>query len=333
MPCSPERPILAASPAASPSVPRLTRQSSVRIVGDSAGFCGACSCGGRRLGGAVAACLALALVLAIGYAALGSRRRTSGGPEVLAPEAGPTLQGQSQGSFRGLSEHPGQSVSSHGPSEEQPEPEHSPRTASASGSQTNASHAEPTRAAAASEEVVENLTAMKQLEEHLKEATLASTTVSFTTTTTSTMDAEEDSPKVVHKVCKGGSLAACKCLLVCNVFGGEPDHCSLNDSKNADRERNLMLHRLIDAALRNTHDACEGMRCIVDCARQLECFDSKVEGDCTSFTNRTSQDHCQLNCEKPGSTAEPSDGAVVQAMEEEEVEQVRHGHESFHFRK
>jgi hypothetical protein len=137
-----------------------------------------------------------------------------------------------------------------------------------------------------------------------------------------------------RKACRGGSRAACNCLLQCSVFGGKADRCGARAGAAADQNRNMMLHRLIDAALTSTRDACEGMRCIVECARELHCFDNKVESDCNSFINRTSQSDCQLTCTagSPTSTLPSSDSMAVEAEVEEE-EESDHGREPFLFKK
>lgn len=274
------------------------------------------------MGGAVAACLATALVLGLGAnAAIGSRQRSGPGPAAL----------RGDGAAGGAAH---QAVVGAGP-----EPRHiRPATAGAGHRPTQPPPPPPLGTAAPEPEVLQNITAMKQLEEHLKKASVEEMEVASTTVlklpaqnkTAADAEAEEEEKHEEHKVCKGGSRAACQCLLSCSVFGGEPDHCDVRERLAADRERNVMLHRLIDAALTDTHDACEGMRCIVDCARQLDCFDTKVEGDCKSFINRTSQDDCQLNC-AAGSAAPPSNAALLQAMNEEE--DVEYGHEPFHFKK
>lgn len=337
MPCSPERPILASSPASSaantPSAPRLTRQSSARIVGATGAF----GCGGRRVAGVLAACGASALLLGVGYIAIGTQS-SKAPPAFLggAPAAGPA---------------PAQNRST-----QQAAPPAEPRHVvlvkdkakpSANADlevfkhDTDITKVEPQ---APQEAVSQDALARLQDEDEPDHVATSTTGLVQETTTDTEAEKEEDltleklEVKVekpeVRKACRGGSRAACNCLLRCSVFGGEADRCGARTGAAADQNRNVMLHRLIDAALTSTRDACDGMRCIVDCARELQCFDSKVEEDCISFVNRTSQSDCQLTCTAGLPTLPSSDSTAVEAeAEEEDEEEGDYGREPFLFKK
>merc|ERR1712050_603384 len=120
----------------------------------------------------------------------------------------------------------------------------------------------------------------------------------------------------------GGSRAACKCLMSCTVFTGMPDRCEDDSGHDANQKRSTMLHKLIDAALTSVHDACDAMRCIVDCSRKLECFDRKVKGDCESLLARESQRDCLLNCD---TGSYPSSSIAVESAAEDAGDNEEHG--------
>mmetsp|Transcript_125831 Transcript_125831/g.367730 ORF Transcript_125831/g.367730 Transcript_125831/m.367730 type:complete len:217 (+) Transcript_125831:74-724(+) len=79
-----------------------------------------------------------------------------------------------------------------------------------------------------------------------------------------------------HQQCSGGPAAACECMLKCEVFGGNVSHCGGHDH-NATRE---LVDQLIQRTMLSHKTMCEGMRCIKECAKELDCLDEKVMKDC-----------------------------------------------------
>lgn len=109
-------------------------------------------------------------------------------------------------------------------------------------------------------------------------------------------DLEEHHPKDHdHKVCRGGPLNACRCLLGCKVFGAHPDRCEDLRGDHEDERRRKMISGLIAKAMKEPSAACLGMYCIVECAAQLECLDEKVMSDCQHL--RKHNPGCELRCD------------------------------------
>merc|ERR1712039_349347 len=73
--------------------------------------------------------------------------------------------------------------------------------------------------------------------------------------------------------CKGGKKAACHCLLGCNVYGHDPGKC------DGVQDVNTVVSNAVSAALDNKTQ-CDGIECVVHCAKKLECLDEKVWGKC-----------------------------------------------------
>merc|ERR1712060_391415 len=95
------------------------------------------------------------------------------------------------------------------------------------------------------------------------------------------------------KACKGGPQDAYRCLLTCGVFGAQPRKC---ETHNGDARENL-LNGILMRAMESHHDACDGMRCIVDCAKELDCFDGEVKAYCSRLSRGPAgHGHCDVHC-------------------------------------
>merc|ERR1719436_750474 len=92
--------------------------------------------------------------------------------------------------------------------------------------------------------------------------------------------------------CMGGSPAACECLLACPVFGGNPGNCSKAEDKTK------VVDRAVQASLRIRGTECDGMKCIMNCARSLGCLDTTVKSRCVNV--KEDRQDCDVNCDDSG---------------------------------
>uniref|UniRef100_A0A7S4W1N7 Uncharacterized protein n=1 Tax=Alexandrium monilatum TaxID=311494 RepID=A0A7S4W1N7_9DINO len=101
-----------------------------------------------------------------------------------------------------------------------------------------------------------------------------------------------------HKHCSGGSLTACKCMLKCEVFGGDASKCEGHSSN----ETKQLVDSLILKTMLSHRNMCDGMRCITECAEALGCLDDKVLDDCRIIrksyaeSNSDADPECDLHC-------------------------------------
>mmetsp|Transcript_15679 Transcript_15679/g.49331 ORF Transcript_15679/g.49331 Transcript_15679/m.49331 type:complete len:234 (-) Transcript_15679:91-792(-) len=101
-----------------------------------------------------------------------------------------------------------------------------------------------------------------------------------------------------HKHCLGGSLAACECMLKCEVFGGDASKCEGHSSN----ETKQLVDSLILKTMLSHRNMCDGMRCITECAEALGCLDDKVLDDCRIIrksyaeSNSDADPECDLHC-------------------------------------
>mmetsp|Transcript_177413 Transcript_177413/g.431548 ORF Transcript_177413/g.431548 Transcript_177413/m.431548 type:complete len:259 (-) Transcript_177413:271-1047(-) len=105
-----------------------------------------------------------------------------------------------------------------------------------------------------------------------------------------------------HKDCEGGPHAACKCMLKCEVFGGDVSMCHSGDKQDHNETR-TKVDKLIASTMLSHRNMCDGMRCIRDCAQELGCLDEKVMTDCSivkknyADNKMDSDPDCELSCE------------------------------------
>mmetsp|Transcript_129630 Transcript_129630/g.276496 ORF Transcript_129630/g.276496 Transcript_129630/m.276496 type:complete len:142 (+) Transcript_129630:107-532(+) len=94
--------------------------------------------------------------------------------------------------------------------------------------------------------------------------------------------------------CEGGSEAACGCLLSCKVFGGDDSLC--HESKDP----NTAVDRAVEAALKKSGTECDGITCVVQCAKQLGCLDDAVKGRCMNV--KADRPGCEVKCDGSGAS-------------------------------
>mmetsp|Transcript_36405 Transcript_36405/g.79631 ORF Transcript_36405/g.79631 Transcript_36405/m.79631 type:complete len:146 (-) Transcript_36405:72-509(-) len=100
--------------------------------------------------------------------------------------------------------------------------------------------------------------------------------------------ARAEAEKVEAMECSGGSLAACQCLLGCSVFGGNADLCTDDD------ETTKVVEMSVKMAIDKEQNQCEGMTCVTDCARKLNCFDKAVQEHCANVKKLDKA--CNVDC-------------------------------------
>merc|ERR1719221_1170607 len=103
----------------------------------------------------------------------------------------------------------------------------------------------------------------------------------------------------VGQNCEGGSRSACSCLLSCKVFGGHPGGC--DTAANPTTEVDVA----VQASLKKSGTECDGITCVVQCAKQLGCLDDAVKGRCMNV--KADRPGCKVNCD--GSGAHRGSGA------------------------
>jgi len=94
--------------------------------------------------------------------------------------------------------------------------------------------------------------------------------------------------------CDGGSLAQCRCLLSCPVFGAAPEKCDGGADRNA-----VVSDAMMEAVLKPNSD-CDSIQCIVDCSRHLHCLDHVVSQKC--FNVKAYDTTCDVACEDTTTT-------------------------------
>mmetsp|Transcript_34305 Transcript_34305/g.98673 ORF Transcript_34305/g.98673 Transcript_34305/m.98673 type:complete len:261 (+) Transcript_34305:60-842(+) len=105
-----------------------------------------------------------------------------------------------------------------------------------------------------------------------------------------------------HKQCKGGPQAACECMLKCEVFGASPSECHSGHERNHSETR-ARVDGLISRTMLSHRNMCDGMRCVKDCAKELECLDEQVTKDCSivkknyADNKMDSDPDCDLSCD------------------------------------
>eukprot|EP00411_Alexandrium_monilatum_P016714 CAMPEP_0175236684 /NCGR_PEP_ID=MMETSP0093-20121207/28128_1 /TAXON_ID=311494 /ORGANISM="Alexandrium monilatum, Strain CCMP3105" /LENGTH=140 /DNA_ID=CAMNT_0016530633 /DNA_START=54 /DNA_END=474 /DNA_ORIENTATION=+ len=101
--------------------------------------------------------------------------------------------------------------------------------------------------------------------------------------------------------CEGGEEAACHCLLRCQVFGADPGKCDISQDQTA------VVDAAVQKALKKPGNECDGMGCVVACAKDLGCLDEGIKRRCERVKEDNPQ--CQDNCS--GSLPSAGSGAVA----------------------
>merc|ERR1719401_503080 len=91
--------------------------------------------------------------------------------------------------------------------------------------------------------------------------------------------------------CKGGAVAACKCLRNCAVFGNAPDRCEDDYVKPEE-----LVDHTVEQAVRESDAICPGMKCVVMCAQKLECYSADLRKKCASV--KTNMPDCDVKCNR-----------------------------------
>eukprot|EP00438_Fugacium_kawagutii_P033731 Skav220011 [mRNA] locus=scaffold947:276850:280910:+ [translate_table: standard] len=98
--------------------------------------------------------------------------------------------------------------------------------------------------------------------------------------------------------CAGGPEAVCKCLLGCDVFGGSGTQCLKTDNHL------VLVDQAVREAMKEDGSNCDGMKCVVACAKKLGCLDPNVESRC--LTVRHANEQCDVKCNHAWRKAAPT---------------------------
>jgi len=127
----------------------------------------------------------------------------------------------------------------------------------------------------------------------------------------------------LHKAtCRGGKVAACHCMLSCEVFGGQENAVQCGElppeadhtwkqliglsgrkeyaTKAADLESTVeVVNNAIQKALNSrgpdgTMTECDGIKCIVRCAKRQGCLSHVIKGKC--LTIKRDDSTCNVDC-------------------------------------
>lgn len=88
-------------------------------------------------------------------------------------------------------------------------------------------------------------------------------------------------------------------MLSCAVFGNQPNRCQRGQVVGG--HVNTLVDEVLNVALSKESDSvCEGLDCVVSCAKLLGCLDHEFMGKCLNL--KESKENCAVDC----STAKPS---------------------------
>mmetsp|Transcript_40648 Transcript_40648/g.73454 ORF Transcript_40648/g.73454 Transcript_40648/m.73454 type:complete len:145 (+) Transcript_40648:59-493(+) len=89
------------------------------------------------------------------------------------------------------------------------------------------------------------------------------------------------------QTCSGGVQGTCDCLLSCKIFGGDSSQCSQDDPLAAVNASMQRWHK-------QTTKQCDAMKCIVDCAKQQQCFQPSLQERCADV--KKAEEECDVEC-------------------------------------
>lgn len=88
--------------------------------------------------------------------------------------------------------------------------------------------------------------------------------------------------------CEGGTAAECQCLLSCPIFGSNPAKC------NSNMDKSQVIQEAVLAAAELVDTECDSMKCIMACAKQLQCPLEAVSHKCGHV--KRSRSTCDVDC-------------------------------------
>jgi len=110
-----------------------------------------------------------------------------------------------------------------------------------------------------------------------------------------------EGPAPVRAGCSRDQWAECNCLLSCKVFGGSTAKCS-----GSEAEVLTQVDEVVAAALSKKEARCEGIKCVMDCSRNLGCVDDEIVGRCLNVVQQ--EDDCDMHCD--GNAARRGAGSI-----------------------
>lgn len=93
------------------------------------------------------------------------------------------------------------------------------------------------------------------------------------------------SRRLENPACDGDAQDGCSCLLGCDVFGGDDAPC---DSTEMEVEVNNAVKRSIDRM-------CDGMKCVVHCAKKMNCLGDVIKERCAGIKEQDLK--CDVDCD------------------------------------
>mmetsp|Transcript_76 Transcript_76/g.250 ORF Transcript_76/g.250 Transcript_76/m.250 type:complete len:152 (-) Transcript_76:90-545(-) len=99
-------------------------------------------------------------------------------------------------------------------------------------------------------------------------------------------DLEKASP-----LCNRDASATCRCLLSCSVFGGKTGDCGGTE----DQVLNAVDEAILGVGATSEKDRCAGIKCIMQCSKQMNCIDDEITGRCLNV-QQSLKKKCEVTC-------------------------------------
>ncbi|CAK0910117.1 unnamed protein product [Prorocentrum cordatum] len=103
----------------------------------------------------------------------------------------------------------------------------------------------------------------------------------------------EEVDKNTHE-CIGGNVGICRCLLSHPRFKRDPDEC------NKSKEPDSLASSALVTAMEEPNSQCATMGLLVECSRNLDCYDQEVMERCLEVDSYN--DGCDLECKESTTT-------------------------------
>mmetsp|Transcript_115943 Transcript_115943/g.368724 ORF Transcript_115943/g.368724 Transcript_115943/m.368724 type:complete len:150 (-) Transcript_115943:275-724(-) len=98
-----------------------------------------------------------------------------------------------------------------------------------------------------------------------------------------------DDLEKVSPLCNRDASATCRCLLACSVFGGHTGDCGGTEAQVLD-----VVDKAILGNSASEKDRCAGIKCVMQCSKQMNCIDDEITGRCLNV--QQSLKKCDVTC-------------------------------------
>jgi len=94
--------------------------------------------------------------------------------------------------------------------------------------------------------------------------------------------------------CDDKHADVCKCIMGCEVNGGDGGDCTDDKVKNAELTTKAMMGAITDAK-----KMCDLYMCMAYCAKSLDCLDDEFKAGCNSYkkTSEEAGTKCDVDCD------------------------------------